>query len=98
VDGSYRREIRLTLVFLVLFLVSGHLGIWFSLFPVDPDVRLFGFPAHYTIMLLASWPGLRVLVALYARAANRFDREAGITDDDVALGPPPGGKPSSPER
>ncbi len=68
-----RAQISVTVVFLGLFLLAGHLGIWFVLFPTDPDARLFGFPVHYAVALLAGWPVLLVLVALYARVANRMD-------------------------
>lgn len=70
-----RKEVFVTLLFFVLFLVAGHLGIWFVLFPVEAGTRLLGFPAHYTIALLVGWPGLLVLVAVWARVANRLDDE-----------------------
>lgn len=79
--STARKEVFVTLLFFVLFLVAGHLGIWFVLFPVDPGARLLGFPAHYAIALLAGWPGLLVLVVVWARVANRLDDEiAGSAD------------------
>jgi len=75
-----RSQISITLLFLALFLLVGHLGILFVLFPVDPGVRLLGFPAHYALALLAGWPVLLVLVAVYARVANRMDERIGRTD------------------
>jgi len=70
---TYRAEIRLTLIWLVLFLAAGHLGIWFSLFPPPEGVRLLGFPLHYAVALLVSWPGLLLLTFLYIRYGNRMD-------------------------
>ena len=75
-----RSQIRVTLLFLALFLFVGHLGIVFVLFPVDPAARLLGFPAHYAVALLAGWPVLLALVAVYARVANRMDERIGRTD------------------
>jgi len=75
-----RSQISITLLFLALFLLVGHLGIVFVLFPVDPGTRLLGFPAHYALALLAGWPVLLVLVAVYARVANRMDERIGRTD------------------
>lgn len=75
-----RSQISITLVFLALFLIVGHLGIWFVLFPVDPEARLLGFPRHYALALLAGWPALLGLVALYARIANRLDDRIGRVD------------------
>jgi uncharacterized membrane protein len=36
---------------------------------------LFGYPAHYALALIVSWPGILLLVALYAYFANRLDSE-----------------------
>lgn len=74
---STRSQISITLLFFALFLIAGHLGIWFVLFPVHPGTRLLGFPAHYALALLAGWPVLLVLVVLYARIANRLDDRIG---------------------
>ena len=76
------KEIVVTLSFLGLFVFVGHLGFWFVLFPVDPSTRFLGFPVHYTLALLAGWPVLLLLVALYARVANRLDDEIAKGDGE----------------
>lgn len=76
-EATRRSQIAITLAFLGLFLGAGHLGIWFVLFPPDPGARLLGFPAHYALALLAGWPVLLALAALYAVVANRLDDRIG---------------------
>jgi putative solute:sodium symporter small subunit len=71
----YKKELVLTVVFFVLLVLAGHLGSWFVIFPVDTGTRLFGYPAHYALALIVSWPGILLLVALYAYFANRLDSE-----------------------
>ncbi len=81
------KEITITLSFFGLFVFFGHLGFWFVLFPVNPDTRLFGFPVHYTLALLAGWPVLLLLAAVYARVANRLDDEIASSDGEVEDSP-----------
>jgi len=83
---AHRLELGLTVLFFVLFVAAGHLGIWFTLFGVDPEARLFGFPTHYTLALLAGWPVLLVLVVAYAVAANRLDDEIAKAGDAANAG------------
>lgn len=71
----YKKELILTVVFFVLLVLAGHLGAWFVIFPVDPGTRLFGYPANYAAALIVGWPGILILVALYAYFGNRLDRE-----------------------
>lgn len=79
----YKKELVLTVVFFVLLVLAGHMGSWFVIFPVDPDTRLFGYPAHYALALIASWPGILLLVALYAHFANRLDHQIDPSDRSV---------------
>ncbi|MFQ5705069.1 MAG: hypothetical protein ACE5HT_13745 [Gemmatimonadales bacterium] len=78
------KEKVVTVVFLVLFLLAGHLGIWFVLFPPSPSARLFGFPLHYTIALIVGWPGILLLAMLYSRVANRLDEEMSEDESESA--------------
>lgn len=71
----YRKELILTGVFFVLLVLAGHSGSWFVIFPVDPATRLFGYPINYATALIVGWPGILILVSLYAYFANRLDRE-----------------------
>lgn len=77
---TYKKELVLTVVFFVLLVLAGHLGSWFVIFPVDPATRLFGYPAHYALALIVGWPGILLLVALYAHFANRLDHEIDPSD------------------
>ena len=70
-----KKEKILTVVFLIVFILAGHMGLWFVLFPVSPSTRFLGFPLHYTIALIVGWPGILLLAFLYARIANRLDDE-----------------------
>ncbi len=71
--SAYKKEVWFTIIMSLLFLLSGHLGLFFSLFPVDG--YLFGFPIMYIVPILSGWFGVLVLVFVAGKIGNHIDDE-----------------------
>ena len=74
-NSAYKKEIRYTLIFSVLLVMSGHLGLLFVAFPGLQGVMIFGFPSQYIIPVAMGWLGLMVIVAIQAKLTNDLDDE-----------------------
>jgi hypothetical protein len=74
-NSAYRKEIRYTLIFSVLLLICGHLGLFFVAFPSLQNHMVFGFPSQYIIPVLMGWLGLMVVVWFQAKLSNDLDDE-----------------------
>lgn len=69
--SAYKKEVWFTIIMSLLFLMSGHLGILFSLFPTD--AYLFGFPVVYIVPILFGWFGVLFLTVVSGKIGNHID-------------------------
>ena len=74
-NSAYKKEVRYTLIFSALLLMSGHLGLLFVAFPGLQGHMIFGFPSQYIIPVVMGWLGLMVIVAVQAKLTNDLDDE-----------------------
>ena len=74
-NSAYKKEIRYTLIFSVLLLMCGHLGLLFVAFPGLQGMMIFGFPSQYIVPVFMGWIGLMVVVAFQAKLTNDLDDE-----------------------
>ena len=82
-NSAYKKEIRYTLLFSALLLISGHLGLVFVAFPGLQGHMIFGFPSQYIIPVIMGWLGLMVIVSIQAKPTNRLDDEIEALDGVV---------------
>lgn len=71
----YKKEITLTIVFVILIILMGHTATLFVIFPSWQGGNLWGFPLHYIIPLLTGWFGLTIVSYVMMVYFNRFDDE-----------------------
>ncbi|MBU8905552.1 hypothetical protein [Desertibacillus haloalkaliphilus] len=76
--SAYKKEVWFTIIMSGLFLISGHMGFIFSLFPVDG--WLFGFPIMYIVPILIGWFGVLFLTIIAGKIGNHID--AAIEEED----------------
>lgn len=69
--SAYKKEVWFTIIMSSLFLMSGHLGFFFSLFPTD--AYLFGFPVVYIVPILMGWFGVLFLTIVSGKIGNHID-------------------------
>jgi len=74
-NSAYKKEIRYTLLFSVLLLLTGHCGLFFVAFPPLRNTMIFGFPSQFIIPVLMGWIGLMVVTGIQAKLTNRLDDE-----------------------
>jgi len=81
-EKLYRKEIWLTIIFSILFLLMGHSASIFVLFPSLQTGTLWGFPTQYIVPILLGWFGLTIVSLIMTIVCNRFDDEM----DEFAAG------------
>jgi hypothetical protein len=69
------KEIRITLIFSALLLLTGHSASIFVLFPGLQQGTLWGFPIQYIIPILLGWFGIAAVCLVMTLVCNRFDDE-----------------------
>lgn len=74
-DKLYKKEIIITVVFALLFLLMGHSASIFVLFPSLQTGTFWGFPTQYIIPVLLGWFGIAGLSLVMALVCNKFDDE-----------------------
>jgi hypothetical protein len=74
-ENIYKKEIRITLIFSVLLLLTGHSASIFVLFPGLQQGTLWGFPIQYIIPILLGWFGIAAVCLVMALVCNKFDDE-----------------------
>ena len=72
---TYRKEIRGTIVFFVLYLLTCHTAVWSLMFGTDNSVRILGFPAHYFIAIALGWFGVLAISICWTVWADRLEQE-----------------------
>jgi hypothetical protein len=74
-EKLYKKEIRITLIFSALLLLTGHSASIFVLFPGLQQGTLWGFPIQYIIPILLGWFGIAAVCLVMTLVCNRFDDE-----------------------
>jgi hypothetical protein len=74
-ENIYKKEIRITLLFSVLLLLTGHSASIFVLFPGLQQGTIWGFPIQYIIPILLGWFGIAAVCLVMALVCNKFDDE-----------------------
>lgn len=74
-DKLYRKEIRITIIFSVLFMLFGHSASIFVLFPGLQKGTFWGFPTQYIVPVLMGWFGLAIVSLVMTLVCNKFDDE-----------------------
>lgn len=72
---AYKKEILLTIVFIILYFLMGHTASLFVLFPGLQGGSMWGFPIHYIIPVLTGWFGMVFVSILAAYYCNKLDDE-----------------------
>lgn len=80
----YKKEMWLTLVFIVLIMLMGHTATLFVIFPSWQGGSFWGFPRHYIIPILTGWFGLSVVAYAMMVYCNRFDDELDELNEDLS--------------
>lgn len=85
-EKAYKKEILLTIVFIILYMLMGHTASFFVLFPGLQGGSMWGFPIHYIIPVLTGWFGMAIVAIIAAIACNKLDDEieAANKADDAA--------------
>jgi hypothetical protein len=60
-EKAYKKEIMVTIVFIILYMLMGHTAAIFVLFPGLQVGTMWGFPIHYIVPVLTGWFGMIVL-------------------------------------
>jgi len=72
---TYRKEIRGTIFFFVLYLLMCHTAVWSIFFGTSNDVRVLGFPAHYFVGIILGWFGVLAVSVWWNVWADNLERE-----------------------
>lgn len=70
---TYQKEVWITIGLSLLFLISGHMGLFFSMFPTEG--YFLGFPAKYIVPIIVGWLGVFLLTILAKYLGNYLDDE-----------------------
>lgn len=70
---AYKKEVWFTIIMSLIFIISGHLGLIFSIFPVEGN--LFGFPITYIVPILVGWFGVLGLTIISGKIGNQIDED-----------------------
>lgn len=82
-NSAYKKEIRYTLLFTVLLMLTGHSGLFFVSLPSLQNHMIFGFPSQFIIPVLLGWIGLMAVTAVQAKLTNDLDDEIEAMQDVV---------------
>ncbi|WP_216829068.1 hypothetical protein [Alkalihalobacterium elongatum] len=69
--SAYKKEVWFTIIMSAIFLLAGHVGFIFSIFPVEGN--LFGFPIMYIVPILIGWFGIFILTLIAGKIGNHID-------------------------
>ena len=86
-EKAYKKEIIVTIVFIILYMLMGHTASLFVLFPGLQGGSMWGFPIHYIIPVLTGWFGMIIVAIIAAVVCNKLDDEieaANKADEDAA--------------
>lgn len=91
-EKLYRKEILITIIFVVLLMLTGHSATLFVIFPGLQTGTFWGFPTHYIVPILLGWFGMAIVCTIMALVCNKFDDEM---EEYVNSLPSAGGDPTS---
>jgi uncharacterized membrane protein len=74
-EQLYKKELRITVLFVVILMIFGHFAQIFKLFPSLQGGSMWGFPVHYIMPILMGWFGLLIIAIIMAVVLNKFDDE-----------------------
>jgi hypothetical protein len=74
-EKLYKKEIRITLIFSALLMLTGHSASIFVLFPGLQQGTLWGFPTQYIVPILLGWFGIALVCLVMTLVCNKFDDE-----------------------
>jgi uncharacterized membrane protein len=74
-EKAYKKEIVVTIVFIILYLLMGHTASLFVLFPGLKGGTMWGFPIHYIVPVLTGWFGMVIIGIIAAVVCNKLDDE-----------------------
>ncbi len=74
-EKLYRKEILITVVFVILLMLTGHSATLFVIFPSWQTGTFWGFPTHYIVPILLGWFGMALVCLAMALVCNKFDDE-----------------------
>lgn len=74
-EKAYKKEILVTITFVILYMLMGHTASLFVLFPGLQGGTMWGFPSHYIIPVLTGWFGMMVVSIIAALVCNKLDDE-----------------------
>jgi uncharacterized membrane protein len=72
-EQLYKKETRITVLFVIVLMIFGHFAQLFKLFPSLQGGSMWGFPVHYIVPILMGWFGLLVISIIMAVVLNKFD-------------------------
>jgi len=87
-EKAYKKEILVTIVFIILYMLMGHTASLFILFPGLQGGSMWGFPIHYIVPVLTGWFGMIIVAVIAAIVCNKLDDEieAANKADEAASG------------
>ncbi len=94
--SAYRKEIRSTIGFGVVYVLLGHTGLWAILLGTDDSIRVLGLPIHYFIAITLGSFGVLLCSIVWCRYANLLEdkieaENAGVVRGDAIPDAGPGG-------
>ncbi|MDO9559636.1 MAG: hypothetical protein Q7I89_08090 [Syntrophales bacterium] len=88
-EKLYKKEMVVTIVFIILYTLCAHTASLFVLFPGLQGLgHMWGFPIHYIVPILTGWFGMAIIAVIAAIVCNKLDDEieAANSADDAASG------------
>ncbi len=73
--GAYKKELKSTVGFGIVYVLLGHTGLWAILLGTNNDVRVLGFPIHYFIAIILGSLGVFIVSLFWTRYANALEDE-----------------------
>lgn len=72
---TYKKELRSTIGFGIVYVLLGHTGLWAIMLGTDNSIRVLGLPIHYFIAIMLGSLGVLVWSIIWCRYANRLEDE-----------------------
>ncbi|WP_375554309.1 hypothetical protein [Roseovarius mucosus] len=73
--NAYRKEIRSTVGFGIVYVLLGHTGLWAVMLGTDNSIRILGPPIHYFIAITLGSLGVLLWSMVWCRYANQLEDE-----------------------
>lgn len=80
----YKKEIKGTIFFFIVYLLICHTGAWALIYGINTDIRILGFPAHYFVAVVLGWFGVLAVSVWWNIWADRLEVEIRGSDSDNA--------------